>query len=68
MRNGEWGIIYNEKTNTRYVPKILGGRYIQIHMLPLSFREYFGAYPECVNTSRISMKVSLCAMRCSGME
>ena len=26
------------------LPKILGGRYIQIHMLPLSFSEYAGAF------------------------
>ena len=26
------------------LPKILGGRYIQIHMLPLSFREYMNGY------------------------
>ncbi|MCL1833076.1 MAG: ATP-binding protein, partial [Leptospirales bacterium] len=28
------------------LPKILGGRYIQIHMLPLSFREYVNGYPD----------------------
>ena len=28
------------------LPKILGGRYIQIHMLPLSFREYMNGYPD----------------------
>lgn len=27
------------------LPKILGGRYIQIHMFPLSFKEYFDGYP-----------------------
>ena len=27
------------------LPKILGGRYIQIHMLPLSFKEYISGYP-----------------------
>ncbi|MCL2722138.1 MAG: ATP-binding protein [Treponema sp.] len=26
------------------LPKILGGRYIQIHMLPLSFKEYFDSF------------------------
>jgi len=28
------------------LPKILGGRYIQIHMFPLSFKEYVSALPE----------------------
>ncbi|MDR0316275.1 MAG: ATP-binding protein [Treponema sp.] len=28
------------------LPKILGGRYIQIHMLPLSFREYMSGYKD----------------------
>jgi predicted AAA+ superfamily ATPase len=28
------------------LPKILGGRYIQIHMLPLSFKEYVDGYPD----------------------
>jgi predicted AAA+ superfamily ATPase len=28
------------------LPKILGGRYIQIHMFPLSFREYMSGYPK----------------------
>jgi len=28
------------------LPKILGGRYIQIHMFPLSFKEYASAFPE----------------------
>ena len=28
------------------LPKILGGRYIQIHMLPLSFKEYMGGLPK----------------------
>ena len=28
------------------LPKILGGRYIQIHMFPLSFREYMSAHPK----------------------
>ena len=28
------------------LPKILGGRYIQIHMFPLSFAEYVSALPE----------------------
>jgi predicted AAA+ superfamily ATPase len=28
------------------LPKILGGRYIQIHMLPLSFKEYSDACPK----------------------
>ena len=27
------------------LPKILGGRYIQIHMFPLSFREFLSGYP-----------------------
>ena len=27
------------------LPKILGGRYIQIHMFPLSFSEYLSGYP-----------------------
>ena len=27
------------------LPKILGGRYIQIHMFPLSFKEYLNAFP-----------------------
>jgi len=27
------------------LPKILGGRYIQIHMFPLSFKEYVSAFP-----------------------
>lgn len=27
------------------LPKILGGRYIQIHMLPLSFKEYVSGFP-----------------------
>ena len=27
------------------LPKILGGRYIQIHMFPLSFKEYAAGYP-----------------------
>ena len=28
------------------LPKILGGRYIQIHMFPLSFREYMNGHPK----------------------
>ena len=28
------------------LPKILGGRYIQIHMLPLSFKEYVNGFPK----------------------
>jgi predicted AAA+ superfamily ATPase len=28
------------------LPKILGGRYIQIHMLPLSFKEYANGFPD----------------------
>ena len=28
------------------LPKILGGRYIQIHMFPFSFREYISGYPD----------------------
>ena len=28
------------------LPKILGGRYIQMHMFPLSFREYVSAFPD----------------------
>jgi len=31
------------------LPKILGGRYIQIHMLPLSFKEYIGAFPNNID-------------------
>jgi len=33
------------------LPKILGGRYIQIHMFPLSFKEYFDSYPYRDNSS-----------------
>jgi len=32
------------------LPKILGGRYIQIHMFPLSFKEYVSALPEPGNS------------------
>ncbi|MCL2599901.1 MAG: ATP-binding protein [Treponema sp.] len=32
------------------LPKILGGRYIQIHMFPLSFREYASVFPEPGNS------------------
>jgi len=35
----------NASLSSGKLPKILGGRYIQIHMFPLSFKEYFGAYP-----------------------
>lgn len=28
------------------LPKVLGGRYIQIHMFPLSFKEYVSGFPE----------------------
>ena len=33
------------------LPKILGGRYIQIHMFPLSFREYINGFPSQGKTS-----------------
>ena len=35
------------------LPKILGGRYIQIHMLPLSFKEYSSGYPRGGNVDTV---------------
>lgn len=39
---------------------LLSGRYVEIHMLPLSFREYLsGLYPEVVDTEVLRRKVNL---------
>ena len=37
------------------LPKILGGRYIQIHMFPLSFKEYLSAFPLNKEKNNIDM-------------
>lgn len=48
--------IYVTGSNSALLParlsKILGGRYIQVHMLPLSFKEYTNGYP---NNSQMTL-------------
>ena len=54
----------NSSLLSKKLPKILGGRYIQIHMLPLSFKEYVSA----INSLPVSLKKENASLRGPGLD